>query len=101
MAVHRFLLAVIGPVGVMTGYRGLSAVVKEWRKKGGRPSYLHIFMTLSLWLSGPRLRRSSVGADQTGRLGIALSTVNGAIQRGAEFTERERLKSTTIINVKK
>jgi len=32
---------------------------------------------------------------------FALSTVSGAIQRGAEFAKRRKLKAAEIINVKK
>jgi REP element-mobilizing transposase RayT len=39
--------------------------------------------------------------ELAGRLGIAVSTVSGAVQRGARFAEREKLRFETVSNVKK
>jgi REP element-mobilizing transposase RayT len=39
--------------------------------------------------------------ELAGRLGIAVSTVSGAVQRGARFAEREKLRFEAISNVKK
>lgn len=38
--------------------------------------------------------------ELAGRLGIGVSTVGGAVQRGAHFAERKELKFTAILNVK-
>jgi hypothetical protein len=40
-------------------------------------------------------------SELAGRLGIAVSTVSGAVQRGAHFAERKKLRFTAILNVKK
>jgi REP element-mobilizing transposase RayT len=39
--------------------------------------------------------------DLAGRLGIAVSTVSGAVQRGEQFAKREKFRFETILNVKK
>lgn len=39
--------------------------------------------------------------DLASRLGVAVSTVSLAVQRGAQLADREKLKMAAVLNVKK
>jgi hypothetical protein len=39
--------------------------------------------------------------ELAGRLGVAVSTVSGEVQRGEQFAKREKLRFDAVLNVKK
>jgi REP element-mobilizing transposase RayT len=100
-ALHRkYALATqgVGIEEVMQGVSELTGVPVEALTGAGKKRETVSARSLLCFWAVTELGMSLT--ELAGRLGIGVSTVGGAVQRGAHFAERKELKFTAILNVK-
>jgi hypothetical protein len=84
---------------VMQGVSGLAGVPAEALTGAGKNREAVMSRSLLCFWAVTALAMSLT--DLAGRLGVAVSTARGAVQRGEQFAKREKLSLTAISNVKK
>jgi REP element-mobilizing transposase RayT len=101
-ALHRKYAVAARGIGieeVMQGVSELTGVTAEALTGAGKNRDVVRARSLLCFWAVSELGMSLT--DLAGRLGIAVSTVSGAVQRGEEFAKREKFRFETILNVKK